>query len=335
MPEVYAPTDEEDDKAAIPGDVADSDLIAAAEAAARGEEPPKPEEKGRDEQGRFVKQEAKPAEAPKPKEAAKEKPSSIIARELAKREAARADKGQYEARMAEAERLHTQAQQLFQQIQQDREALAREKAEIAEARRNPAAFIAKQGWKADEFIDIATRSKDPIYQETVSLREQLHQTHSVINELRQEVLGLKAKAAGYDKQTEQAQRQAELDSFWAAIPDDSPVWQDFEDKDDIVYQAQKVRQRYFDQTKKVATPQEVAQYLHYKALQKRDPASAQTAAKPNAGKTRAKVPRALGGSDASERRPGNGAKHIHDMSADEERQYLMDVGTAVLTGGSD
>jgi hypothetical protein len=337
MTQPYIPNDEEESDAASDlGDVADADLVAAAEAAMRGGEPDaqKEGEKTRDEQGRFVK-EAPKAASEKPKEAAKEKPSSVIARELAKREAARQDESQYKAKIAEANQLHAQVQQLHAQVQAERAALAKEKEELTRARRDPAGFFASQGWNAEQAIDLATRAKDPVYQETVALREELAKRDSVLHELRQTVHALKAKADGYDKQTEEAKSAHEMQSFWAAIPEDSPVWQDYEEKDDIVYFAQKVRQRYFDKTGKVASPQEVAQYLHYKALQKRAP-SAQTAAqKPNAGKPKAKVPRALGSNDTVERRPSNGAKHIHDMTPDEERQYLMEVATASVTGASD
>lgn len=336
----YVPGDDEEEETEAgdaTGDVADSDLVAAAEAAFKGVEnaDPKPkeepkkavdlEEKPRDEKGKFV-----PAKKEEPQPA---KPSSIIARELAKREAAHAEERGYKSKVAEAENMFSQARTLLQQVQSQAQDLAKEKAALLEARKDPAAFMKTVGWTAEQFIDNATRAKDPTYQETLALRELLSSQSSVIEELKQTVSSLQAKAKTYDEQGEKAKAQAEVQEFWTSIPQDSPMWEDYEDHDDILYFAKKVRQRYFDATGKVASPKQVGEYLHYRALQKRAGAPEQSAGqKPVAGQRKAKVPRALGGSDASERRGGNGVKHVHDMTPDEERQYLMDVATNAVTG---
>ncbi len=335
MPEPFIPAEEETDAPDDGADVADADLIAAAEAAVREAEGAKEDgEKERDEQGRF--KPAPVAQKPKEKAPAAEKPSSVIARELAKREAARAEESQYKGKLAEAEQILAKVKEGAADLARQQQEIAREKQALADARRDPAAFLRQQGWTADQFIDNAVRSKDPAYQEAIALREELSKRDAGIDELRRTVAALQAKADGHDKAGQQAQMQAELSEFWASIPQESPVWQDYEDKDDIVYMARKARQRYFDQTGKVASPKQVGEYLHYKALEKRAASPAQTTGqKLNAGKTKAKVPRALGSGDASERRAGNGAKHIHDMTPAEEREYLMDVANNAVAGSGD
>lgn len=336
--EVFVPSDEEtEEPGEETGDVADADLVAAAEAALKGAEKPEAKElePERDEHGRFIRQEAKPKAKAQEKPAA-EKPSSVIARELAKREAARQEESAYKSKAAELEKVSGQLQSFQEQLQQQAAELARERQELLAARRDPAAFMKTVGWTADQFIDSATRAKDPAYQEAIALREELSKRDTVLDEVRSELKALKAKAQSYDDATKAAQSQQELQEFWTSIPKDSPAWQDYEDQDDMVYFAKKVRQKYYDATGRVASPKQIGEYLHYKALERRAGASAPTAEqKPNAGKTKAKVPRALGGTEASERRAGGNAKHIHDMNPDEERAYLMDVASNAIAGGGD
>ncbi len=333
MNQAIAPDDDEEASSGNTDDVADSDLIAAAEAAIKGEGADAA--KDRDEQGRFLKGQA-PVEKPKAKEAAPEKPSSIIARELAKREAARAEESQFKGKLEEVKKAHAEVEQLRAQLQTQAAEVARERQQLAEAKRDPGAFLKQQGWSADQFIDNAVRAKDPAYQESVALREVITKQDGVIANVMAKLEALEAKAKSYDEQGQKNQQAAEVQEFWTSIPKDSPVYQDYDDRDDILYRARKVRQDYFDKTGKVASPKEIGEYLHYKALEKRAGTPAQPAgSRPNAGKTKAKVPRALGGSDASERRAGSGAKHIHDMTPDEEREYLMDVAAGAVTGSGD
>ena len=342
MPEPYVPKEEDEDESL--GDVADADLVAAAEAALKGVDPPDPkpakakveapkeEEPERDEHGRFLKRDAAP-QKPKPKEEAEaEKPSSVIARELAKREEARAEK----TKLAEVEKAWERIQQIEEKLKSEAAELAKERQAIAEARKDPAAFLAQNRWTADQFIDLATRAKDPVYQESVALREELSKRDAIIEELKAGVAELRAKADGYDKQTAQSQVQAEVNEFLGSIPKDSPVWKDYEDREDLLYFAKKTRQRYYERTGKVASPKELGEYLHYKALQRRAESPAEPAGgKPIAGKSKAKVPRALGGTESSERRPGSGAKHVHDMTPAEEREYLARVAEEAVLGTSD
>ncbi len=335
MTQAYAPTDDDEETPNDDaGDVADADLIAAAEAAIKGESTDPAKE--RDEQGRFQKGQAPvKVEKPKAKEAAAEKPSSVIAAALAKREAARAEASQFEAKLEEVKKAQAEVEQLRATLQAQAAEVARDRRLLDEANRDPGGFLKAKGWTADQFIDNAVRAKDPAYQESVALREELGKRDTVISTLTSRLEAIEGKAKSFEEQQQKAHNANEMREFWSAIPKDSPVHQDFEDQDEVIYRARKVRQDYFDKTGKVASPKEIGEYLHYKALERRAGTPKSPGPVPSAGKTKAKVPRALGGSDASERRAGQAPKHIHDMTPEEEREYLMDVATGAITGSGD
>lgn len=346
MTEPYVPSDDEETEAGALGDASDDAMIAAAEAAMKGEGDDKPKadkpkadiEAERDEKGRFLKPPKvveKPGEKEKPKDS---KPSSAIARVLAEREARREEESSYKSKMAEAEALMNKARGVIDHISQREAELSKREREVNEfisnMQRDPMGALKRAGWTAEQFITNAERAKDPNYQEVLSLREELQKRDALISKFEARLNGLEQYREQYENQGKQAQAQEEVRQFWSSIPQDSPVFQDYDDQDDILYYARKVRQQYFDRTGKVASPQQVGEYLHYRALQKRSGVPAETAGqKPKAGQTKAKVPRALGSSEASERRSGGGPKHIHDMSPDEEREYLMDVATNAISGG--
>jgi hypothetical protein len=345
--DVFVPVDDEEDGEVQAGaeptkdDDARDDLIAAAEAALKSEGQ-ELEQEERDEKGRFKPK--PPQEKPKsekPKEEAKpqdEKPSSVIARELAKRNERREAESSYKAKVQEADQVLARAREAAATLEKERAELAREREEIQRFKttiqRDPMAAMKEVGWTADQFINNAERARDPNYQEIVSLRGELSKRDEVITRLTSRLDRLDEVEKKYATQAEQQQAEAEVKAFWSSIPEGSPVFNDdrYDDEDDILTHAKKVRQKYFDKTGKVASPQEVGQYLHYQALKRREGVPAETAGrKPGqAGQTKAKVSRALGSSDAQERRGSNGIKHVHDMSADEERQYLMDVAENAL-----
>ncbi len=348
MTEPYVPSDDEETTTDGLGDATNDDMIAAANAALKEtgaslEDDKKPREKTeieaeRDEKGRFLKP-PKPVEKPATKTGAPEKPSSVIARELEKREARRAEESEYKGKTAEAEALMNKAQGILGRLEERERGVLQREREVNDflenMQRDPMAALKRVGWTADQFIHNAERAKDPNYQEVLELRGELAKRDAMISKFETRLNGLEEYKNQYESQGKQQQAQAELNQFWQSIPQDSPVYQDFDDQDDIIYRARKVRQQYFDRTGKVASPQQVGEYLHYQALQKRNGAPAETAGqKPKAGQTKAKVPRALGSSEASERRSGGTAKHIHDMTPAEEREYLMDVAAGAI-GSSD
>lgn len=334
----YVPGDDDAEETDAGGDPSDEALIQAAEAAmGKPEEKPKTQiEAERDEKGRFLKPPKVVEKADdKPKD---DKPSSVIARELAKREQRREEESAYKSKMAEAEGLMEKVRGMASRLE-EREQRVAQREQQAEAflqnmQRDPMEALKRVGWSADQFITNAERSKDPTYQEILGLRGELQQRDQLISKLEQRLNGLEEYKNQYETQTKQQQTQAEVREFWTSIPQDSPVYQDFDDHDDILYYARKVRQQYYDRTGKVASPQQVGEYLHYRALQRRSGVPAETAGqKPKAGQTKAKVPRALGSSESSERRGGGGPKHIHDMTPEEEKEYLMDVAANALSGG--
>lgn len=345
MTEPYVPSDDEETADDL-GDATDDAMIKAAEAALKGEAgeeaPKKPKaeiEAERDEKGRFLKppKVIEKPEAAKPKD---EKPSSQLARVLEEREQRRAEESGYKAKMAEAESLMQKAQSVIGRLEERERDIVRRESEVndflARMQRDPMEALKRVGWSAEQFITNAERSKDPTYQELMALRDELRKRDTVIEELKGGLSSLQQYKQQIEEQGKQHQAQQEIREFWSSIPQDSPVYQDFDDADDILYYARKVRQQYFDKTGKVASPQQVGEYLHYRALQKRNGVPVESAGqKPKAGQTKAKVPRALGSSEASERRGGGGTKHIHDMTPEEERAYLADVATEAIAGIGD
>lgn len=344
--EVFVPTEEEEseesDALETPAAERDALIRAAEEAGAESEE----SESDRDEKGRFK----KPAEAAKPpvqapkKKPEGEAPSSVIARELARRSERRQEENGYRAKIQEAETLLARAQEQAQAVVQERQAYAAKMKEVDDLlstiRRDPMGAMQKMGWTAEQFIRNAERQNDPNYQELVTMQGELAKRDEMIDKLTRRLDRLDEVETNYAQQAQQRQAAAEVEAFWSSLPEDSPLFTDdrFEDRDDILLRARKVRQKYFEVTAKknggrgkVASPEEVAQYLHYEALQRRNGAPAGTAGqKPGqAGQTKAKVPRALGSRDATERLGGQ-PKHVHDMTPAEERQFLMDVANQAI-----
>jgi hypothetical protein len=344
MTEPFVPSEEEDVQDSPEGgeDTERDDLIKAAQGALVGkteeEKPKTPIEAERDEKGRFLKP-PKPLDVPKTgKEAPKDdKPSSVIARELAKREARREEESGYKAKMQEAEAFLSKAQNAWSSIEaREQRVVERERqAEefLANMQRDPMAAMQRVGWTAEDFINNATRSKDPGYQEAIALRQELSKRDSVIGTLEGRLAALEGKAKSYDEAGSKQQAESEIKDFWASIPQDSPMFDDYDDQDEIIWKARKVRQEFDNRTGRVASPQQVGEYLHYRALKKREVAPAESAGqKPKAGESKAKVPRALGSSEASERRSNGASKHVHDMSPAEERDFLMDIAANAVAG---
>ncbi len=327
---------EESDDTVVEPEADDRDaLIAAADEALKDAPAEEAKSDGRDEKGRFL----KPTDLAKPK--VEEKPSTAIARELARREARREEETSYKSKMAEAEQVLSRARAVADEMAEERAAIKREREEVeafkATVRRDPMAAMKEVGWTAEQFITNAERARDPNYQEILETRSELSKRDALIEKLTARLDDYDARGKKYEEQTKAQQAQAEVSEFWTSIPEDSPLWANerYEDRDDIIAHARKVRQQYYDKTGKVASPKEVGEYLHYLALQ-RKVAPAQTAGrKPGqAGQTKAKVSRAIGSSDSSERRGGNG-KHIHDMTPEEEREYLMDVAKSAVSDSAD
>lgn len=349
--EVFVPTDEAEENEATetPEDERDA-MIRAAEAS--GVENTEEEKSDRDDKGRFKKTEAEKAKASQQANGAKGKPgvdpkdppSNAIAKELAKRNERRQEQSEYRSKAQEADQLISQVKSRMAAIEQRESEVSAKMQELNETlasiRRDPMGAMQKMGWKAEDFIRNAERQNDPTYQEIIGLQSELSKRDEVIDKLTKRLDRLDDVEKNYSTQAKQVQAQAEVQEFWASLPEDSPVFTDdrFEDRDDIIARARKVRERYYNATidprtgeGKVATPKEVAQYLHYEALKRRDGAPKQTSGlKPGkAGQTQAKVPRALGSGDSSERRGGS-AKHVQDMTAAEERQYLIDVANQAV-----
>lgn len=319
----------------------DAMMKAAEEAMRDGAEDEDPlkktdEEKTRDEQGRF-----KPTAKPKAEKPRDEKPSSTIARELAKREAQREEQVAYKGKMAEADQVLSKARQALDSITNREQQVAQKEQEIGsflrDMQKDPMQALKRVGWTAEQFIDNATRSRDPNYQEVLQLREELSKRDQAAQTLAQRLERLETKAKEYDNQGTKQAADREVQAFWAAIPEDSPILKNdrYEDQDDIIAHARKVRQQYYNKTGKVASPEKIVEYLHYLATEKLTGRPQETSGrKPKAGEIKAKVTRALGSSDAAERRGGT-AKHIHDMTPDEERQYLVDVANSAIAGDDD
>lgn len=322
-------------------------MVAAAEAAMRegaddSDDDPleKPKAKPVEEETEEEPEEKKPSVeqkkvSPKKDEQPKGAPLSELAKVLHKREQKRESEEQYNAKMAEADAVLSRAKGMYAQLQEElqeaRQAKQTALQQLEAIKRKPMSAMKELGWNPEEFVDNALQEKDPNYQRFVQLQGALSERDQRIDKLTSLVEQLVHKAKQYDEQTAQHQQQAEVQEFFASIPKDSPVWEDYDDEDDILYFARKVRTQYKERTGKVASPKELGEYLHFRALQKRSASAEPAGHKPKqAGQTKAKVSRALGSSDASERR-SNG-KSINDMSRDEERDYLIAVAEAALHG---
>jgi hypothetical protein len=322
-------------------------MIKAAEAAAAesgeedGEEKPKAPEADdniEDEDGKLDEEEPKKKEPPKAKPKADEEPppekaESKLARELRARENAREIEVQAEGKMAEANTIIERAKTLFAQAQQYAQQVQEQAREIESFKKDPIAAMKKYGWTPEQFIEAATQSHDPNYKRAVTLEEKLNEERQARAKLEQTVNDLLNRAKGYEEQTAQASQQEATQRFFTAIPDDSParrVWDD----EILIAKANKAADLYYAKTKKVASPEELAHYLHGEAMKlvgasPSAPAESAGQKPQKAGKAKANGSRALSGRDASEVH-GSGQKAIGDMTPEEEREYLKSVADAAM-----
>jgi hypothetical protein len=279
-------------------------------------------------------EEPKPKPKPKAKEEdseKKEEPLSKLAREIRARENARKIEAEVEHRLGEADQIMSRAKDMWGEVQKAREQLKAEMAELAAFKKDPIAAMQKFGWTPEQFIDAATRSKDPTYQDKVALEDKLAAERAEREALQRKVDELYERAKGYEEERSTVAQQQATDRFFEAIPENSParvLWE----TDDLVARANRVAEQYQKRTGKVASPEELGEYLHYEAQQRlgRVGAPAENAGqKPqNAGKVKANGSRALSARDASERH--GGAKPVSDMDGDEERAFLIRVAEEAI-----
>jgi hypothetical protein len=284
-----------------------------------------PEKDESDEEEKKV--EPKPKAKAKDGEAEKkEEPLSKLAREIRARENARKLEAQVEERLGEANSIMERAKGMWNEVQSARQQLQKEMQELAAFKKDPIAAMQKFGWTPEQFIDAATRSKDPAYQDKIALEDRLAEERAARQKLEEKLDALYKRAESYEEERGSVAQQQATQRFFQSIPQDSParvVWDDSE----LVSRANQVGEAYQKKTGRVASPEELGEYLHYEAQQRlrRLGAPAEHAGQQpqNAGKVKANGSRALSARDASERH--GGAKQLSDMSGDEERAFLIRV----------
>lgn len=275
---------------------------------------------------------------PKPKAKAKEKepeqkeePLSKLAREIRARENARKIEAEVEGRLSEANTIMQRARGMWNEVQSAREQLQKDMAELAAFKKDPIAAMQKFGWTPEQFIDAATRSKDPSYQDKVALEERLAEERNERKKLEEKLDALYKRAESYEEERGTVAQQQATQRFFQSIPENSParvVWDD----SDLVSRANQVADAYHKKTGRVASPEELGEYLHYEAQQRLRrmgaPGELPGQQPQNAGKVKANGSRALSARDASERH--GGAKQLSDMTGDEERAFLIRVAEEAI-----
>lgn len=328
-------------------------------------DPMAPRERGPD--GKFVKDESRedeedggeeggdkpaPAKAPSKPAKAVQDEAAEEASQLRKVLQERKETARFKAEAAaEVEKLRNEARTFYQQLQQEKAELAREKQRIEMLRKDPLRAIKENGWDPEEFIlDIANdgtpegqarRAQRELQQSINELHDWKAQQAAQLEE--QKVQQANAQKAQFRNQIEQeflrtagarTPEGTHKNPHLVAMYKDTP--------EDLVDQADRVAEKYRKATGQEATFGEIAEYLEerahkwYKSLSSGSAPQAGapvTKGKPTPGNATGK--RSLSPSGSSERRSlGNTLK---DLDGDERREAAMEAVRAAIhaSGGRD
>lgn len=243
-----------------------AELIKAAdEAAAKALEKdaePKPDPKTK----KATKEPAK-ADAPAKGEGEEETKGSKLAKILEQREKATGVIAEADKKHQAASGLYEQAQAVLREAQQAKAAADAELAEMKRLRADPYAALQKLGWTPDDIIEAATRNKDPNFQAQMKYDQELAKRDDLISKLSSRLEKIEGVAKSYEEQGTTAAQQQAVTQLFAAIPEDSPARKMWDD-DFIVAKAIRVQQEVKAKANRVASPTEIAEYLHYEAVKK-------------------------------------------------------------------
>jgi hypothetical protein len=297
-------------------------LIAAVEAATKGEEP-KPE---------SVKQDAA-AKAP-----AAELKESKVAAVLRAREEAQAARNERESVKAETERARAELASLRAEAERANAEAKAELERVRKLRSAPLEAIKELGWDPKQLVDEVVREGTPEWQAQKRYEAMLEQQRAELAELK---AWREDQKKSVEQQTEAQRayaRQQVEKQFLASFPSES-VAKALYDERDLVAKAHAIADAYREKSGgKVASIEEVRDYIEEQAVKRlaavRHQSSVDTSSQAPAlaakvaTQPKANGPRALSGNVASERRTS--PKPRHEWSPDEEYSALKAAAEAAM-----
>lgn len=286
---------------------------------------------------------AKELEKAEPKARKSEEDEDASALRKALNERKEAAKYKAEA-AAEVEKARNEARQFYQQLQQEKAELAREKARLEILRKDPIRAIKENGWDPEEFILDIANDGTPEGQAKRAQRE-LQSQIAELRQWKQEQAEAAVKAQERAAEHAKAQQRRNVEQTFlntaATRKDDGShknthlVSMYKDDPEGLIIQADLVADKYRRATGQEATFQEIAEYLEERAAKWYKSMSSGSApqvgapvtqGKPTQGSATGK--RSLSPNGSSERR-SLGVK-LEDLDGDERRSAAMDAVRAAL-----
>lgn len=279
-------------------------------------------------------------ETVEPKEAPEDKEASQLRRALQERK----ETARYKAEAAaEVEKMRAEARQFYQQLQQEKAELAREKQRLEMLRKDPIRAIKENGWDPEEFIlDIASDGT-PEGQARRQQRDIQAQLAEIANWRKEQAAQAEQRAIEQENHQKAQNRQNVEQQFLRtagaraqdgthANPHLVAMYKN--DPEGLVAEADRVANRYRDATGQEATFQELTEYLEERAAKWYKELSSERASKVGAPVTQGKptqgsaTGRSLSPSGSSERR--SLGTSIKDLDGDERREAAMEAVRAAL-----
>lgn len=323
------------------------DLIAAADAAIKGEPEPTPEtaketpaakeapERGAD--GKFLPRQAEakgPAPAAPDKPAEPEKPTDeeenapALEKILKAREQAQKVR---EDSQSEAEKIRADARKAAEEEAAKIIAEARRKVdeELGRLRTDPLEAIKRIGWDGQKLVDEVTKEGTPEWRAQKALEAKLAELDAKTKSYDEYVEKQRAAAAQAEAE-QRAHRQAQAEKVFletTASAESCPSLHAMYDADEIIQRTYALAARIRNETGHVASDAELAEYLEHGARKRLEalrqqvgaPAAKQAATQAKAAKTNGS--RTLNAANGSERRAA--PRPISEMSRDEARAALI------------
>ncbi len=278
----------------------------------------------------------------KPKAKAEDEEASQLRRALQERK----ESARYKAEAsAELEKMRAETRQFYQQLQQEKAELVREKQRLEMLRKDPIKAIKENGWDPEEFILDIANDGTPEGQQRRQQRELQAQIAELANWRKEQAEVAQQQAVERENSQRSQYRQNVEQQFLrtaGARTNDGKhanphlVAKYKNDPEGLVAEADRVANRYRDATGQEATFQELTEYLEereakwYKEMRDAESAPqdgvAVTQGRPTQGSATGK--RSLSPAGSSERRSLGTA--IKDLDGDERREAAMEAVRAAL-----
>jgi hypothetical protein len=202
-----------------------------------------------------------------------------------------------------------------------------ERARLHKLKASPLEAIKELGWNTDDLVRNVINEGDPQWQQLTQQQKLIEAQKAELQEIRSYIDQYKTNYQQEQEQRrqliDQTTKQAVYDKFLGNIATEEkcPALRSLYEPDEIVAKGDAIADSYRARTGKVASLEEIAEYLEHQASEKLASIRDKSRGQGNATKSKANGPRTLSAASASERR--SSPRPVRDMDPTEEREALM------------